>query len=83
VENKRPSLLDYRVTSDIALLAALAFNNPELSAKQVLQLYGLKKAFEIVNPRELRVCLANLVIEAGIDIRSNYFQFQHLRRFGS
>jgi hypothetical protein len=54
VEGKRSVLIDYRANSDKGLLAALIFNNPELSSKQVLNLYGLRKALEIVNPRELR-----------------------------
>ncbi len=54
LESKRPILLDYRASNDKALLAALIVNNPEMSAKQVLHTFGLKKALEIVNARELR-----------------------------
>ena len=39
---------------DKALLADLIFNNPDLSDKKILQTYGLIKALEIVNIRELR-----------------------------
>ena len=55
LESKRPALLDYKAKNDDALLAALCFNNPELGPKQILQMLGLKKAFEFVTPRELRV----------------------------
>jgi hypothetical protein len=54
LENQRPILLDYKAASDRALLAALIINNPERGPKQILQLYGLKKALEAVNIRELR-----------------------------
>ena len=54
VESKRPALLDYKVTSGKALLADLIFNNPSLKPKQILQIYGLKRALEDVNLRELR-----------------------------
>ncbi len=58
LESKRLLLLDYRPKDDKALLAALIVNNPELSPKHVIQMFGLKKALEIVNTRELRVMLA-------------------------
>ncbi|MDR3646319.1 MAG: hypothetical protein P4L22_02125 [Candidatus Babeliales bacterium] len=54
IENKRPALLDYQVTSDKGLLSDLVFYNPDLGPKQVLQMYGLKKALGVVNLRELR-----------------------------
>lgn len=61
LERMRTPLLDYRVKSDKALLAALIVNNPELSTRKILQLYGLKKALEIVTPRELRAMFAKNV----------------------
>ncbi len=57
LERKRSPLLDYRAT-DKGLLTALIFNNPDLGPKQILQLYGLKKALEVVDARELRVMFA-------------------------
>lgn len=36
----------------------LRVNNPELGPKQILQMFGLKKALECMTPRELRVLFA-------------------------
>lgn len=58
LESKRSALLDYKAKNDAALLAALFINNPELGAKQILQMLGLKKALELHTPRELRVLFA-------------------------
>ena len=58
LESKRPPLLDYRAANDKALLADLVFNNPHLSTKKILQTYGLSKALELVNLRELRAILS-------------------------
>lgn len=55
LESKRPILLDYKAKNDEALLVALNINNPELGPKQILQMFGLKKAMEFMTPRELRV----------------------------
>lgn len=33
-------------------------NNPEMSPKQIMQLYGLKQALDLVSLRELRVMFA-------------------------
>ena len=44
LESKRPLLLDYSVINSKALLADLIMNNPEMSPKQIMQLYGLKQA---------------------------------------
>lgn len=49
LESKRPLLLDFTASSDKELLAALRVNNPELGARQILGLFGLKKALELVN----------------------------------
>lgn len=53
IERRRPVLLDYKA-SDKALLAALFVHNPDMKQKQIFQVYGLKKALEVVNLRELR-----------------------------
>jgi hypothetical protein len=53
LEGKRPMLLDYKAT-DKALLTDLIFNNPKLTHKRIFQLYGLKKATELIGIRELR-----------------------------
>lgn len=59
LESKRPPLLDYKTTNDRALLADLIFNNPESNLKQIMQLFGMKKALETINVRELRMMFAN------------------------
>ncbi len=58
LESKRSTLPDYKPKDDKTLLAALIFNNPTMSPKQIMQMFGLKKALEIVNVRELRVMFA-------------------------
>jgi hypothetical protein len=58
LESKRPPLLDYRAANDKALLADLIFNNPALGSKRILQMYGLYRALEVVNIRELRGMLS-------------------------
>lgn len=54
LENKRPSLLDYKTSNDKVLLVDLLINNPSLSAKKIIQIYGLYKANEIMSLRELK-----------------------------
>lgn len=54
IESKRSILLDYKATNDKALLTDLIFNNPDIGPKQILQMYGFKKALEVINARELR-----------------------------
>lgn len=54
LESKRPQLLDFNAASDDALLATLIFNNPTLTPNKIMQMYGLKKALELVNIRELK-----------------------------
>ena len=51
-------ILDYKAKNDEALLVALCMNNPELGPKQILQMFGLKKAMEFMMPRELRILFA-------------------------
>lgn len=58
LESKRPQLLDYKVVNNKALLADLIMNNPDMSPKQIMQLYGLKKALDDVTLRELEVMFA-------------------------
>lgn len=53
-ENKRPALLDFNAPNDNALLAPFIVNNPEMGAKQILQMFGFKKALESATCRELR-----------------------------
>jgi hypothetical protein len=54
LESRRPVLLDYKTHNDKALLTDLIFNNPEFGPKQVMQLFGMKKALEIMNLREMQ-----------------------------
>lgn len=64
IENKRPTLLDFKASTlfhqgferqaDKALIAALLFNNPDIKPQRIFQLYGLKKAFDTFNLRELK-----------------------------
>jgi len=61
LERKRPLLLDYKQTNDKALLVDLVMNNPELKPKQIAQMYGLKKLFEVMEARELLALFARNV----------------------
>ncbi len=54
LERKRPPLLDYIQSNDKALLIDLITHNPDLTLKQIMSLFGLKQALEIMTPRELR-----------------------------
>lgn len=54
LESKRLPLLDYKPTSPNSLLANLVINNPNLGIRKLIQLYGLKQAFDNIDPRELR-----------------------------
>jgi hypothetical protein len=47
------------IEKDRALLVALHINNLELGPKQILQMFGLKKAMEFMTPRELRVLFSH------------------------
>ena len=64
LESKRPLLLDYKPAHEKALLADLVLNNPELSPTKILQLFGLKQAFNSMSPRELRAMFAKYNQEA-------------------
>jgi len=54
VERTRPPLLDFKANNTKSLLVALIFNNPTLSPRRILQLYGMKLALEHMSIRELR-----------------------------
>lgn len=54
LENKRLPVLDYKIESDKAFLADLVFNNADLSAKTVFQIYGYSKAIQIISALELK-----------------------------
>lgn len=54
IERARPPLLDFKANNTKSLLVTLIFNNPNLSPRQILQLYGLKLALDHISLRELR-----------------------------
>lgn len=54
MESRRPSLLDFPSNKPKELLAELAINNPSLSPKRILQIFGLKQALELFGMREVR-----------------------------
>jgi len=54
LENKRLALFDYKPTTTSTLLADLVINNPSISIRKTIQLFGLKQAFDGTTPRELR-----------------------------
>ena len=54
IERARPPLLDFKANNTKSLLVALIFNNPNLSPRRILQLYGMKLALEHMGIRELR-----------------------------
>jgi len=64
LECKRLVLLDARVTNDKALLAELIINNPDLGPKQIMQMFGLRKALDVVSPRELRVMFSRCSVRS-------------------
>ncbi|HEX4068537.1 MAG TPA: hypothetical protein VHX42_00405 [Candidatus Babeliales bacterium] len=57
VERARPPLLDFKTNNTKQLLVALIFNNPTLSPRRILQLYGMKLALDQISIRELRTML--------------------------
>ena len=57
IELTRPPLLDFKASNAKSLLVALIFNNPTLSPRRILQLYGMKLALEHISIRELRTML--------------------------
>ena len=58
LESNRVLFFDYKTNNDKTFLIDLVFNNPELSIKKILQVYGLLKALELMNLRELRAILS-------------------------
>jgi len=59
LESKRSVLIDFRPVNDKALLSALILNNPDLGPTKIIQMFGLKKIFETINTRELRVMFSS------------------------
>jgi hypothetical protein len=59
LESKRPALLDFKAVNDKSLLTTLLFNNPTFGPKRILELFGLRKALETMNLRELRTMLTS------------------------
>jgi hypothetical protein len=59
LESKRPLLIDYKSADAKGLLADLRFNNPYLKPRQILLIFGLKQALEVMPPRELRNFFGN------------------------
>lgn len=57
IERARPALLDFKANNTKSLLVALIFNNPTVSPRRILQLYGMKLALEHISLRELRTML--------------------------
>ncbi len=57
IERMRPPLLDFKTNNTKQLLVALIFNNPTLSPRRILQLYGMKLALDQISIRELRTML--------------------------
>lgn len=55
LESKSPLLLDYKPANEQSLLVDLLFNNPEMSLKQIMQIYGFKQALTVMSPRELKM----------------------------
>ena len=60
VEKQRPALLDRTYNDPQALLADIVISNPNLGARQALQAFGLKQAFDKIGMRELRKILNRL-----------------------
>jgi len=80
LESKRPALLDYKVANDKTLLVALIVNNPNLSPRRLLTLYGLRKALETTTARELRVMLNNKPIPSKLLADANQLNLPELHR---
>lgn len=81
-------LLDYKAANSKALLTDLIFNNPDLGPKQILQLYGLQQALDVMNPRALRIMFARysarswyrLITDANkVQLSAGYDQFKVIK----
>ena len=46
--------MDFKTSNTKNLLVTLIFNNPDLSLRRIMQLYGMKMALEHISMRELR-----------------------------
>lgn len=57
LESKRPVLMDFKGMDDKDFLTTLVRNNPNLSIKKIMQIYGLAKTFETMNIRELIILI--------------------------
>lgn len=57
IEKRRLPLLDYKTSNPKALMTDIIMQNPSLGPTKVIQLFGLKQAFDSMNPRELRLML--------------------------
>ncbi len=60
VEKQRSALLDRTYNDPQTLLADIVISNPKLKARQALQVFGLKQAFDKIGMRELRKILNRL-----------------------
>lgn len=59
LESRRPLLLNYKPRNDQELLAQLVLNNRDLGPKQIFQLFGLKKAMDMIDIRDIRIMFAH------------------------
>ena len=50
--------MNFKAADDKDLLITLVLNNPDISVKKIMQVYGLAKALEVVSNRELRGMLS-------------------------
>lgn len=60
LETQSIDLTSFKYNSDKELLSALIVNNPELKPKQIFQIFGLRKAFDFANTKELQNMFPNL-----------------------
>jgi hypothetical protein len=58
LEKARLPILDYKAGNDKAQLTELIVNNPNISSKKLMQIYGLSKVLEVINVRELKSMLS-------------------------
>ncbi len=54
LEKRRSPLLDLKAMDDKAFLADLIVNNPDMSPKQIMQIFGMKKALESYSMSDLQ-----------------------------
>lgn len=58
LDRARLPILDYKADNDKSLLTEIIINNPTMSSKKAMQIYGLLKALEVMSMRELRSLLS-------------------------